>query len=117
MIELIYMLREAAKAAPQNEVHISIKSLRDAIFKKLLDEDNVAIYPSEAELHEDLKVLQKLSFLNVDNGVVVINRNAFLDATSFVEKQLQLFKYDRYATAILEKLRQRAPQLLESASP
>jgi len=111
MFELMYMLRETAKAAPQNEVHISIELLRDVIFKKLLEEDNIAIYPSETELHEDLKVLQKLSFLTVNGGVVVINRDAFLDATEFVEKQLQLFKDDRYAMAILEKLKQKASQL------
>jgi len=105
------MLRETTKAAPQNEVHISIELLRDVIFKKLLEEDNIAIYPSETELHEDLKVLRKLSFLTVNGGVVVINKDVFLGATEFVEKQLQLFKDDRYATAILEKLKQKASQL------
>lgn len=111
MIKLVYMLREVAKAAPQNELRISIELLKDVIFKKLLEEDNVVIYPSEAELYEDLKALQKLSFLTFDGDKIAINRD-FLNATSFVERQLQLLKGDRYATAILEKLKQRAPQLL-----
>jgi hypothetical protein len=118
VFETIYLLREAVKRSTQNEVYISIKSLRDVIFKELLDEDYIAIYSSEAGLDEDLKTLQKLSFLTINDGKIVINREAFLNATKFVEKQEELLKDDRYATAILKKLKQRAQhiQLLQQES-
>jgi len=48
VFETIYLLREAVKRVTQNEVYISIRSLRDVIFKELLEEDNIAIYSSEA---------------------------------------------------------------------
>jgi hypothetical protein len=108
VFEAIYLLREAVKRATQNEVHISIESLRKVIFQELLEEDNIAIYSSEAGLDEDLEILQKLSFLTMNDGKIIINREAFLNATKFVEKQEELLKNDRYATAILEKLKQRA---------
>jgi hypothetical protein len=111
VFEAIYLLREAVKRATQNEVHISIKSLRKVIFQELLGEDNIAIYSSEAGLDEDLEILQKLSFLTMNDGKIIINREAFLNATKFVEKQEELLKDDRYATAILEKLKQRARDL------
>jgi hypothetical protein len=118
VFETIYLLREAVKRVTQNEVYISIKSLRDVIFKELLEEDNIAIYSSEAGLDEDLKALQKLSFLTINDGKIVINREAFLNVTKFVEKQEELLKDDRYATAILKKLKQRAQhiQLLQQES-
>jgi hypothetical protein len=117
VFETIYLLREAVKRVTQNEVYISIKSLRDVIFKELL-KDNIAIYSSEAGLDEDLKALQKLSFLTINDGKIVINREAFLNATKFVEKQEELLKDDRYATAILNILKQRAQhiQLLQQES-
>jgi predicted nucleotidyltransferase len=91
-------------------VCIPIESLRDVIFQKLLDEDKIAIYSSEAGLYEDLETLQKLSFL-IRDSKIIINREAFLDATEFVEKQEELLKNDRYAMAILKKLKQRAREI------
>ncbi len=118
VFEIMYLLRECVKSVAQNEVHIPIKSLRDVIFKELLEEDNVVIYPSELELNEDLKILQKMSFIAIDKDRIVINKEAFLDATRFIERQEELFKNDAYATAILKKLRQRAQriQLLQQGS-
>jgi len=108
VFEAIYLLREAVKGVTQNKVHISIESLRKVIFQELLEEDNIAIYSSEAGLNEDLETLQKLSFLTMNDGEIIINREAFLNATKFVERQEELLKNDRYAIAILEKLKQRA---------
>jgi hypothetical protein len=110
VFEIIYLLREAVKSVAQNEVHISIESLR-GIIKKLLDVDKIAIYSSETGLDEDLKALQKLSFLTVSDGKIIINREAFLNATKFVERQEELLKDDRYATAILKRLKQRAREI------
>jgi hypothetical protein len=101
------------KAAPQDEVHIPIKSLRDA-FEELRKEANAFVYPSDAELYEDLDMLQKLSFLTIDGDKIVVNRRAFLNATDFIEKQLNMLVEDRYG--VLEKLKQKAPQLLEKRS-
>lgn len=106
LLEFIYLLREAIKRAGQNEVRIPIESLREVI-TKLLDEDNIALF-SVARLDEELRTLQKLSFLTIDGDAVVIARDAFLNATEFVERQKELFKDDKYATAILEKIRQKA---------
>jgi hypothetical protein len=109
--ETIYLLRETVKRAQSEEVRISIKSLRDVIFKELLEEDNIAIYSSEAGLDEDLKALQKLSFLTIDDDKIVINREAFLNATKFVERQEELLRGDRYASVIFARLKQRAQQI------
>jgi len=106
LFELVYLLREVAKRAGQNEVRIPIESLREVIIK-LLDEDNVVLF-SITRLDEELKTLQKLSFLTINGDAVVITRDAFLNATEFVERQKELFKDDKYATAILEKIKQKA---------
>ena len=113
VLETIYLLREAVKNAARNEIYISIeiKSLRDVIFQKLLEEYKIAIYSSEEGLHEDLEMLQKLSLLTVNDDKIIINREAFLNATKFVEKQEELLKNDRYATVILKKLKQRAQEI------
>jgi hypothetical protein len=79
---VVYLLREAAKITDQHEVYIPIKLLRDVIFKELPEKDNIVIYPSEAELNEDIKTLQKLSFFAVKGDKIVINRESFLSATS-----------------------------------
>jgi hypothetical protein len=104
--ETIYLLREVAKGAVQNKIYIPTESLKEVI-KRLLDEDNVVIY-SVTKLDEELRVLQKLSFLTIDVDVVVIDREAFLNMTSFVERQEELLRDDKYAMAILEKIRQKA---------
>ena len=106
LFELAYLLREVAKRADQNEMRIPIESLREVIIK-LLDEDNVVLF-SIARLDEELRTLQKLSFLTIDGDAVVIIRDAFLNTTEFVERQKELFKDDKYATAILEKIKQKA---------
>jgi hypothetical protein len=105
MFETVYLLREVAKRAAQNEIYIPTESLKEVI-KRLLDEDNI-VY-SVAKLDEELRVLQKLSFLTIDDDVVVIDREAFLNMTSFVERQKELLRNDKYAMAILEKIRQKA---------
>ena len=111
VFETIYLMREAIKRANQNEVYIPIESLRGAV-KALLEEDAVAIYPTNAaNLDEDLREMQRLSLLTIKGDVVVIYREDFLRATRFVEKQEELLKDDRYASAILEKLKQRARQI------
>lgn len=104
--EMLYLLRECAKIAAQGEVRIPIESLKEVIIR-LIDEDNVVIY-SVAKIDEELRVLEKLSFLTIDGNMVVINKDAFLNATKFVERQEELLKNDRYATAILEKIKQKA---------
>ncbi len=118
VFEVIYLLRSAVEGATQDKVYIHIKSLRDVIFKELLEEDNIVIYPSEAELYEDLQILQKMSFITINGDRIIINKKDFLNATKFVVGQEKLLKNDRYATAILEKLRQRAQriQLLQQES-
>ena len=116
VFEVVYLLREAAKITDQHEVYVPIKLLRDVIFKELLEEDNIVIYPSETELNEDIKTLQKLSFFAVKEDKIVINRESFLSATKFIERQEELLKNDAYATAIFKKLKQRAPQLLQQES-
>jgi hypothetical protein len=106
-LELVYLLREVAKrAAAQGEVRIPIESLREVVIR-LLDEDNVALF-SITRLDEELKVLQKLSFLAIDGNAVVVNRDTFLNTTKFVERQIELLKNDKYAMAILEKIKQKA---------
>jgi len=111
VFETIYLMREAVKRANQNKVYIPIESLRGAV-KALLEEDAVAIYPTNAaNLDEDLREMQRLSLLTIKGDVVVIYREDFLRATRFVEKQEELLKDDRYASAILEKLKQRARQI------
>ncbi len=104
--ETLYLLREVTKKAAQNEVHIPVESLKE-IIKKLRDEDNIVIY-SVAKLDEELRALQNLSFLTIDGDVVVINREAFLNMTRFIERQEELFKDDNYAMAILKKIKQKA---------
>ncbi len=110
MFELLYMLREVTKSAQTEEVYVAINSLRDVI-KDLLEEDNIVLYSSMTGLDEDLKALQKLSFITINNGKIVINKENFLNMTKFIEKQEELLKNDRYATAILEKLKQRARRI------
>jgi hypothetical protein len=107
--ETLYLLREVVKRAAQNEIRIPIESLREIVIR-LRDEDNVVIY-SVARLDEELGALQKLSFLAIEGDAVVIRRDAFLDATRFVERQEELFRHDRYAATILEKIKQKAQQL------
>ncbi len=111
VFEIMYLLRSAVEKAVQDEVRIHIKSLRDVIFKELLEEDSIVIYPSDAELYEDLKILQRMSFITIDKDRIVINKEAFLNATRFIERQEELLKDDRYAAAILKKLRQRAQRI------
>jgi len=110
MFETIYLLRERVKNAAQNEVYISIESLRDVVFKELLGEDGIAIYSSEADFYEDLRRLQKLP-LTISGDKVVINREKFLEATRFVERQEALLKGDKYAVDIFNKLKQRAQRI------
>jgi hypothetical protein len=111
VFETIYMLREVAKSATHSEVRIPIRSLKDAIFKELLEEDGIAIYPSETEFYEDLKTLQKQSFITIDGGQIAINRDVFLRMTKFVERQEEMLRDDRYAVALFEKLKQRAQRI------
>jgi hypothetical protein len=115
MFELLYLLREAVKRVAQNEVYIPIESLRAVV--KLFEDDDVAIYPTNAikDVVEDLKELQKLSFLAIDGDKVAINKETFLNATRFVERQEELLKDDRYATFLFAKLKQKAQyiQLLQ----
>jgi hypothetical protein len=115
--ELLYLLREVAKKAAQNELYIPIESLKTAV-KELLEDDNVAIYPTNAieDVAEDLKELQKQSFLTMTGNKVIINKETFLNATRFVERQEELLKDDKYATFLFTKLKQRAQriQLLSS---
>jgi hypothetical protein len=112
VFETIYLLREVAKAVAQNEIRVPVKSLRDVIFDKLLGEDSIAIYPSEKEFYEDLKTLQKLSFLTIAEDIIVINRDEFLNATKFIERQEQLLRDDRYAVAMFKRLKQRAQHII-----
>ncbi len=110
VFETIYLLRQAVLSAAQDVVYIPIESLRNAV-RALLEEDNIAIYPINGiNLDEDLKEMQK-SLLAVEGDNVVINRKAFLKATEFVEEQEELLRDDRYASAILTKLKQRAQQI------
>jgi len=109
--ETIYLIRESVKDTQKEIVQITIESLRKVIFQELLEEDNIAIYPTIENLDEDLKTLEKLSFLTINDGKIIINREAFLNATKFVERQEELLKGDRYATAIFEKLKQRAKHI------
>jgi hypothetical protein len=111
VFETIYLLRERVLSVAQSEVQIPIKSLKDVIFRELLEEDSVAIYPSEKELDEDLKTLQEMSFLTISGDMVVINRESFLNATKFVERLEELLKDDKYATALFAKLKQRAQRI------
>jgi hypothetical protein len=118
VLELVYMLREAAKSAAQNEVRIPIESLWGAI-RRLLEEDRIATCPSEEGLHEDLMALQNLSLLTVRGGVIVLDRDAFLDATEYVERDVAgLLEAldDRYALAVLRGLKQRAREILPPGS-
>ena len=109
MFETVYLLREVVKRAVQNEVRMPVEALRGAV-RKLFEEDNVAIYNSEARLDEDLRTLQK-QFLTVDGGYVVISKEDFLGATKFAERQEELLRGDRYAAYIFEKLKQRAEHI------
>jgi hypothetical protein len=111
MFETVYLLREVVKRAVQSEVRIPVEALRVAV-RKLLEEDNIAIYNSEAGLDEDLRALQKQSFLTVDGGYVVVSKEGFLNATKFAERQEELLRGDRYAAYIFEKLRQRAERII-----
>lgn len=115
--ELLYLLREVVKRATQNEVYIPVESLKTAV-KELLEDDNVMIYPTNAieDVTEDLKELQKLSFLKITDDKVVINKETFLNATRFVERQEELLKDDKYATFLFTKLKQRA-QRIQLLSP
>ena len=111
VFETIYLMREAVKRANQNEVYIPTESIKSAI-KNLLEEDGIAIYPSNvSNLDEDLKEMQKMALLTVEGDKVVINREAFLNVTKFAEEQEELLKSDRYAAAIFAKLKQRAQQI------
>ena len=112
VFELLYLLREVVKRATQNEVYIPIESLKTAV-KELLEDDNVAIYPTNTigNVTEDLKELQKLSFLAMADDKVVINKEMFLNATRFVERQEELLKDDRYAMFLFTKLKQRAQRI------
>jgi hypothetical protein len=110
VFETIYLLREVVKRAVQSEVRIPVEALRAAV-RKLLEEDNIAIYSSEAGLDEDLRTLQKQSLLTVDGGYVVIHKEGFLNATEFAERQEELLKGDRYAAYIFEKLKQKAEHI------
>jgi hypothetical protein len=112
VFETVYLLRQAVKRATQDVVYIPTKSFR-AVVAKLLEEDNIAIYPVNnlSNLDEDLREMQKSSLLVVENDRVVINRKVFLDATKFVERQEELLRDDRYASAIFAKLKQRARQI------
>jgi hypothetical protein len=111
VFEAIYLLRQAVKRGAQDVIYIPIESLR-VVVAKLLEEDNVAIYPSNvSNLDEDLREMQKALLLTVEGDKMVINREAFLNATKFVERQEELLKDDKYASAIFAKLRQRAQQI------
>lgn len=110
VFETIYLLREATKYATQDVVYVPIESLR-AVIRKLFEEDGVAIYPMNAVIDLDQDLREMRTLLTIQGGKVVINREAFLGATGFAEKQEELLKDDKYAATILEKLKQRARQI------
>ncbi len=111
VFETVYLVREAVKRADQNVAHIPIESLRNAV-RALLEED-VAIYPvnSITSLDEDLREMQKQSILAIKGDKIVLHKEDFLRATQFVERQEELLKDDKYASAIFAKLKQGAQQI------
>jgi len=111
VFETIYLLRQVVNRAAQDVVYIPIESLRAAVSK--LEEDNITLYPFNAtsNLDDDLREMQRQSLLNVYGNKVVVNRETFLRATKFVEKQEELLKDNKYASTIFTKLKQRAQQI------
>jgi GTPase involved in cell partitioning and DNA repair len=112
LFETIYLMREAVKRASRDVVCIHIETLRNAV-KVLLEEDDVAIYPVNniTSLHEDLREMQKQSLLAVKGDKVILRKEDFLRATKFAERQEELLKDNKYASAILTRLKQRAQQI------
>lgn len=111
VFETVYILREAVlQARTCVQARIPISALKNAI-TELYEKDGIAIYSRDGDVDEDLRYLENQSLLTISGNKIIIDVNHFLEATRFAERQEELLKDNKYAAAILEKLRQKARAL------
>jgi len=109
--ETVYMLRVAVlQARTCVQARIPVSAFKNAI-TELHEKDGIAIYSSDGDVDEDLRLLENQSLLTISGDKIIIDVNHFLEATRFAERQEELLKDNKYAAAILEKLRQKARAL------
>jgi hypothetical protein len=87
-----------------------VSAFKNAI-TELVEKDGIVIYSSDSGVDEDLRRLEESSLLTISGDKIIIDVSHFLEATRFAERQEELLKDNKYAAAILEKLRQKARAL------